>query len=93
MIRLKNKIVNSDISVELYNKLKNICNSENWILGTMFNLSDLQKLELINIINSGENNRNNLSIKALEFRGIVGTPIEEFDGNPEDIINWDDDDK
>ena len=89
MKRLKLKIINSKVSVELYETLKNICDSENWILGTMVNLDDPQKAELLEMINSGETNRNRISMKALEFRGVIGIPDEEFDGNPEDVINID----
>ena len=52
--------------------------------------ADTERLEILKMIDDGETNPNKYQIKALEFRGIVGTPIEEFDGNPEDIINWDD---
>ena len=89
MKNLKQKLVNSKVSIELYEKLKNIWDSENWILGNMFNLNEDQKAELLEMINSGETNRNRISIKAMEFQGLVGIPDEEFDGNPEDVINID----
>ena len=41
------------------------------------------------MVEKGETDPNKYQIKALEFRGIVGTPIEEFEDNPEDILNWD----
>lgn len=90
MIRFKDKLVNSELTKELYVKLKNIWHLDDWALGVMHELkSDEQRLEILKMIDDGETNPNKIAIKALEFAGIVGTPIEEYDGDPADIINWD----
>jgi len=90
MKRFKKQLLNSKLSNEIYRKLLNIWDFEDWALGVLDDLrSDDERLQILDMINSGETNRNNISMKALEFRGLVGTPIEEFDGNPEDIINCD----
>lgn len=90
MMTPKQKVLTSDISLKLYEELKNILNLDLWIVGLMFNLNDEQKQIILDMIYKGETNPNKLMDVALEFRGIVGTPIEEFEDNPEDILNWDD---
>ena len=92
MIKLKNKLLNSELSKQLYEKLKCIWNFDNWSLGVISTLkTDEERKIILEMIESGEKDPNKYQIKALEFRGLVGIPDEEFDGNPEDIINLDED--
>lgn len=87
---LKERLLNSDLAKNLYQKLKMIWDLDNWILGVMFDLkTDEQRLEILKMIEEGETNPNKISVKALKYSGIVGTPIEEVDDNPADILNWD----
>ena len=92
MIKYKNELVNSEITSKLYSKLKSIWDFDDWALGILFELkTDSERIAILDMIESGETNANRIALKALEFRGLVGTPYEEFDGNPEDIINLDED--
>ena len=90
MIRYKDKLVNSEITSKLYSKLKNIWDFDDWVLGILFELkTDSERNEILQMLEAGETNVNRIALKALEFRGVVGIPNEEFDGNPEDVINID----
>lgn len=89
MKRFKKQLLNSEITKELYKKLLNIWDFEDWALSVLDDLrSDEERLQILDMINSGETDRNNISVKALKFRGL-GKPIEEYDGNPEDLIDCD----
>ena len=90
MIRYKDKLVNSEITLMLYSKLKNVWDFDDWALGILFELkTDSERNEILKMLEAGETNVNRIAMKALEFRGVVGIPDEEFDGNPEDVINID----
>ena len=92
MIKLKNKILENPLNMQLYEKLRTIWDFDNWTLGVISKLkTDAERMEILKMYESGEKDPNAYQIQALKFRGIVGIPIEEFDGNPEDIINLDDD--
>ena len=88
----KHVIVNTDMAQTLYKKLLPIFNhNTEEVLCLMNDLdNDSERLQILKLIEKGLKNPDNLILKALEFRGIVGTPIEEIDDNPEDILNWDD---
>ena len=90
MIKIKHKLLNSELSKQLYEKLKSVWDFENWSLGVMSSLkTDEERKIILDMIESGEMNPNKYQMKALEFRGVIGIPDEEFDGNPEDVINID----
>ena len=91
MIRYKDKLLDSELTNYLYSKLLGVWNFPDWALGVISDLkSSFECQEILNIIEKGNATPNKISLQALKFRGIVGIPMEEFDGNPEDIINLDD---
>ena len=86
----KNKLLNSLYDKKLYDKLQQIGLYKDWPLGIMHLLkTNEERQHIMNMLDCGVKNPNIISLKALEFRGVVGIPNEEFDGNPEDVINID----
>ena len=91
MIKFEKKLVNNKIKRLVYEKLLSLYNNKDWALGIMVSLkSDDDCRSIINDINNGVTDTDELILRALELRGFVRVKDKEFDGNPEDIINLDD---
>ena len=65
----KQKFLKTKLGIELYNKLINIFNDDMWALGIMYELNndDTKIQTMINIINNGETNIDELGFLSEEL--------------------------
>lgn len=83
---LKNKLVNSKLSKELYELLQDLWDNDHFVFGVLSDAkTDEQKQELINMIKNGCNNTDIITLKAFNYSG-AGIPVDETYENPNDII-------
>ncbi len=90
MIRFKSRILATEKAKILYDKLFQFSNDENWILGTLDNMTEEQMQELEEMLEIEDITTQDIDVFSLKCDGIIGTPMDDYDGDGSDIINYDD---
>lgn len=79
MLNFKKKILKNPIADELYRKLLKICNDDEYALCLVHDLNDNnQYRELINLIDHGVTNTNDLIYYALKISGTKSIPVSDL---------------